>query len=188
VYTVRVSELSLSSVTSTESVSPDGRNTGSARSLYGPSDGAELLPSDRLAARSLPERARRKRLVKGRTINTRDLSQMDGHRESSSLSSGVSPRPKVRSECETGPRPCPYVSCRYHLYLEVSPTTGSLKLNFPDLEVWELADSCALDVAERGAQTTEALGELLNLTPERARQLELSALDGVLSSLGRDAR
>jgi hypothetical protein len=83
-------------------------------------------------------------------------------------------------------RPCPYVSCRYHLFLEVSATTGSLKINFPDLEVWELVESCALDVADRGAQSTETIGGLLNLTPERARQLEQQALLGVLSGLQAD--
>jgi hypothetical protein len=136
---------------------------------------------------STPERARRKRLVKARTISTRGLSQAEGVSESESWSHSqalLAPvRPQTRSDCQDGVRPCPFVSCRYHLYLEVSPTTGSLKLNFPDLEVWELAESCALDVADRGGQSTEALGALLNLTAERARQLEQQALLGVLSSL-----
>ena len=41
-----------------------------------------------------------------------------------------SSRPKLRSECATGPRPCLFVSCKYHLYLDVNPRTGSVKLNF----------------------------------------------------------
>src|SRR5262245_16779935 len=44
-------------------------------------------------------------------------------------------RPKDRGECKEGMRPCPYVSCKHHLYLDVNPETGSIKLNFPDLEV-----------------------------------------------------
>ncbi|MCC6901838.1 MAG: hypothetical protein IT377_22905, partial [Polyangiaceae bacterium] len=48
--------------------------------------------------------------------------------------------------------------------------------NFPDLEVWDLPTSCALDVAEGGATTLEDVGGILNLTRERIRQLELSAL------------
>jgi hypothetical protein len=75
-----------------------------------------------------------------------------------------------------GPRPCPHVSCRHHLYLDVSPRTGAIKLNVPDLEVWDLPTSCALDVAENGATTLEDVGGILNLTRERIRQLELSAL------------
>jgi hypothetical protein len=85
-------------------------------------------------------------------------------------------RPKARSECADGPRPCPHVSCRHHLYLDVSPKTGAIKLNFPDLEPWELGMSCALDIAEDGGRTLEDVGEIMNLTRERIRQLELKAL------------
>lgn len=85
-------------------------------------------------------------------------------------------RPKNRTECRGGPRPCLYVSCKHHLYLDVNPETGSIKLNFPDLEPWELEETCALDVAERGGITLEEVGEILNLTRERIRQLEVSAL------------
>jgi len=42
------------------------------------------------------------------------------------------------------------VSCAYHLFLDVNPTTGVIKLNFPDLEIWELEQCCALDVMEEG--------------------------------------
>ena len=86
-------------------------------------------------------------------------------------------RPKNRSECKNGPRPCLYVSCKHHLYLDVNPETGSIKLNFPDQEVWELEETCALDVAERGGITLEEVGEILNLTRERIRQLEVTALE-----------
>jgi len=74
-------------------------------------------------------------------------------------------------------RPCGFVSCRHHLYLGVNERTGSIKLNFPGLEVWDLPESCALDVADRGEMTLEAVGELMNLTRERVRQLETSALE-----------
>jgi hypothetical protein len=85
-------------------------------------------------------------------------------------------RPKLRAECKDGPRPCLFVSCKHHLYLDVNPETGSVKLNFPDKEVWELEETCALDVAERGGITLEEVGEILNLTRERIRQLEVTAL------------
>lgn len=81
-------------------------------------------------------------------------------------------RPVTRGECELGPRPCPFVSCRHHLFLDVSPRTGNIKLNFPDLEVWELSESCALDVADRGGMSLHRVGALMNITRERARQLE----------------
>lgn len=83
-------------------------------------------------------------------------------------------RPESRSDCVDGQRPCPWVSCKFHLYLDVNPITGSIKLNFPDKEVWELEDSCVLDVAERGPVTLEEVGTIMNLTRERIRQLEAS--------------
>ena len=73
-------------------------------------------------------------------------------------------------------RPCPYVSCKYHLYIDVNPSTGSIKVNFPDREVWELKESCALDVAQQGGITLEEVGEILNLTRERIRQVEVRGL------------
>ena len=85
-------------------------------------------------------------------------------------------RPQKRGECQTAMRPCPYVSCKHHLYLDVNPETGSIKINFPDLEPWELADTCALDVADRGGITLEEVGAILNLTRERIRQVEVRGL------------
>jgi hypothetical protein len=85
-------------------------------------------------------------------------------------------KPKTRSECEMGQRPCPFVSCKHHLYLDVNPETGSIKLNFPHLEVWEMEETCALDVAARGGITLEEVGEILNLTRERIRQVEVRGL------------
>lgn len=85
-------------------------------------------------------------------------------------------RPKSRGECANVSRPCPYVSCKYHLYIDVNPATGSIKINFPDLEVWELQHSCALDVAQSGGITLEEVGEILNLTRERIRQVEVRGL------------
>src|SRR5690606_7767913 len=39
-------------------------------------------------------------------------------------------RPTSRGECANVARPCPYVSCKYHLYIDVNPSTGSIKVNF----------------------------------------------------------
>jgi len=68
------------------------------------------------------------------------------------------------------------VSCKHHLFIDVSPRTGAIKLNFPDLEVWDLGESCALDVADRGGTTLEDVGAIMNLTRERIRQVEVKAL------------
>lgn len=84
-------------------------------------------------------------------------------------------RPRTRGDCKDGPRPCPWVSCKYHLYLDVSDA-GAIKLNFPRLAVEELACSCALDVADEGGATLEEIGEMFNLTRERVRQIEVRGL------------
>lgn len=85
-------------------------------------------------------------------------------------------RPKTRSECENGERPCPFAGCRFHLFIDVSPSTGTLKMNFPDLELWELRETCALDVADRDGVTLDELAEVINLTRERVRQIEWAAI------------
>ena len=87
-----------------------------------------------------------------------------------------SQRPKKRADCMNGPRPCLFVSCKHNLYLDVNPETGSIKLNFPDKEIWELQYTCALDVAEKGGITLEEVGEIMNLTRERIRQVETRGL------------
>jgi hypothetical protein len=85
-------------------------------------------------------------------------------------------RPRHRGECMSMQRPCPFVSCEHHLYLDVNPHSGAIKLNFPHLEVWEMAETCALDVADRGGITLEEVGAILNLTRERIRQVEVRGL------------
>jgi hypothetical protein len=85
-------------------------------------------------------------------------------------------RPETRAECQSMPRPCPFVSCAHHLYLDINPQSGAIKLNFPHLEVWEMKETCALDVADRGGITLEEVGEILNLTRERIRQVEVRGL------------
>ena len=85
-------------------------------------------------------------------------------------------RPTTRNECGEEMRPCPWVACKHHLYLDINPETGSIKINFPDLEPWELKHTCALDVAERGGISLEEVGEIMNLTRERIRQVEVRGL------------
>lgn len=85
-------------------------------------------------------------------------------------------RPSVRAECANGPRPCPFVGCEHHLYLDVNPRTGSIQFNWPHLEPDELAESCALDVADRGGATLEEVGRFLNVTRARIGQIETRAL------------
>ncbi len=124
-------------------------------------------------------RTNRPREIAGRTVHPRHMSK-----RSLMLGAAMYPpnedddvnRPRTRGDCENVPRPCPYVSCRHHLYLDVSERTGGLKFNFPDLEPDELEDSCSLDVAAEDGATLERAGRAMNLTRERARQIEASGL------------
>jgi hypothetical protein len=93
-------------------------------------------------------------------------------------------RPMSREECKSMPRPCPFVSCSHHLYLDVNQETGAIKLNFPHLEVWEMAETCSLDVADRGGITLEEVGAILNLTRERIRQVEVRGLCKIKETSG----
>lgn len=122
------------------------------------------------------KRGARKGLGRSKTISTRKMS-VEATQETQRVFEELGHlRPTHRDDCRTGDRPCPFVSCKHHLYLDINPRTGSIKLNFPDLEVWELPETCALDVAERGGMTLEEVGELMNLTRERIRQVESAGL------------
>lgn len=95
-------------------------------------------------------------------------------------------RPKTRGECEGGPRPCPWVGCRYNLYLDVT-TAGSLMLRSPEQEVWDMdpAASCALDVADRrGGLTGAELAELIGVSRQRASQIERTAQERMMRRIG----
>lgn len=122
-------------------------------------------------------RSRRKRAVRARTISVKRMTKREIE-----LGRVLYPdvegseRPRDREACIGAERPCPFVSCKHHLFLDVSSRTGAIKLNFPDLEVWEMRETCALDVADRGGTTLEEVGAIMNLTRERIRQVEVKGL------------
>lgn len=124
------------------------------------------------------KRGRRKRRSRqrARTISIRRLSKAELNRGKLLYPEADYWRPTTRAECADMERPCPFVSCKYHLYIDVHPVRGSIKINFPDLEVWEMTETCALDIADRGGITLEEVGEIMNLTRERVRQVETAGL------------
>ena len=126
-------------------------------------------------SRKVRRRERRSRM-RSKTIAMKRLTKEE-LRISELLPLGVEDvMPTSRGECKEGQRPCPWVSCKYHLYLDVNPDTGSIKLNFPDLEVWEMQETCSLDVADKAGITLEEVGVIMNLTRERVRQVEVRGL------------
>lgn len=114
-------------------------------------------------------------------------------------------RPKTRGECPNE-RPCPWITCRYHLLStrveRVAMGRGRRPPGEPgplfadadaerivsDAERWlarverQGGPSCALDVAARGGLTLNETGALLSsmdgsgITRERVRQIETGAL------------
>src|SRR6478735_8409380 len=137
-------------------------------------DGSELDSEESITREQ--KRSRRKRDVRARTISIKRMTKRELEFGRLLYPETDYDKPRTRAECADGPRPCPFISCKHHLYVDVSPRTGAIKLNFPDLEVWELAESCALDVADRGGTTLEDVGAIMNLTRERIRQVEVKAL------------
>lgn len=126
-----------------------------------------------------PERRRSKTMSRkemARELRRRRLAGDVDPEEQELIGYIESQRPKTRADCVNGPRPCLFVSCKHNLYLDVNPETGSIKLNFPDKEIWELEHTCALDVAEKGGITLEEVGAIMNLTRERIRQVETRGL------------
>lgn len=85
-------------------------------------------------------------------------------------------RPKTRADCEDAPRPCPFAGCKYHLFIEVNPRTGSVKENFPGKDLDEIGDTCSLDVADRGGVTLEEIGGIMNMTQQGAAFTEARGL------------
>lgn len=96
-------------------------------------------------------------------------------------------RPRTYEGCEAvglGTRvPCPFVSCKHHLYLDVDDRRGSYKISAPHREVVDLPHTCAL---AEGDLTLDEIAARMGLTRERVRQIESRAIAKVLRAPGID--
>jgi DNA-directed RNA polymerase sigma subunit (sigma70/sigma32) len=127
------------------------------------------------------EESPRKPRVRARTISIKRLSKRELERGRLANPDEDHDRPATRGDClqgEHSERPCPFVLVQvHHMYLDVSDRTRvAIKLNWPELEVWELPETCSLDVADRNGITLEDVADVINLTRERVRQLETRGL------------
>lgn len=94
----------------------------------------------------------------------------------------IAVRPQVRGECVDGVRPCPWASCRSHLFVEVATARTDTTIN----DLADLKETCALDVADRGGSTLEDVGDLLGVSRERVRQIEANAFAKLRHRIERD--
>lgn len=86
-------------------------------------------------------------------------------------------RPKTRADCAQGMRPCPWISCKYHLFLEVRRNGSIAYPQGQELEALDtMAHSCALDVADKGGASQTEVGEAINATMQMTSLIEQAAL------------
>ena len=100
--------------------------------------------------------------------------------------------PFTRSDCpDLKDGPCPYVSCRHHLFLDVD-REGEIRFTqqepfdedgAPRLDAMKA--TCALDVVGWDNVTLETIGSILDVSFERVRQLEVRALEHLRVKLAR---
>ncbi len=133
------------------------------------------------------------------------LANTDPVADFTSTSDAQPHRPRTRGDCDPlhGKRPasgCPFISCRHHMFSVDVGFRGGLTIGTHDVpadpseaDLEAAADalaeqiqrwgSCSLDIADRGAVTLEEVGERLNVTRERIRQIEAKAFRRVKRAL-----
>lgn len=119
--------------------------------------------------------------------------------DTSALDMAQGTRPQIRAQCSTEARPCPWVSCRYHLALEATNTAvhlngpagqrgrrPSLQASAPATEsvpwleqaatsLFFASATCALDVADDGP-SCEGVERGLGMTKNAATRAIASAV------------
>lgn len=129
------------------------------------------------------QRKDRKVRVRPQTIPlTRSTKLANAEARAAEPDDGLRRLPMVRGECLESERPCGYISCKWHLFLDVTKI-GNIKINFPHLvdpdgtpRLDEMVDTCALDIADRGGETLNRTGKRMNMTRERIRQIVKSII------------
>lgn len=150
-------------------------------------------PKDRRRRRGRDPNTRRAKNILAKNTRREDLLDLERDRidlaefmASREYREFLAARPTRRSQCRGMPRPCMYIACEHHLYLDVDPRTGTIKINFPGRDLDQLEETCDLDVAERGGESLERVGSLMNVTRERARQIETKGFRAMRERLPSD--
>ena len=92
-------------------------------------------------------------------------------------------RPKKRHECPVQ-RPCPFITCRHNLYIDVRDS-GNITFNFYEMPIEMMEFSCAIDIANENpsGMPLGKIGDIMNLTRERVRQIEIEASEKLKKKL-----
>lgn len=105
-------------------------------------------------------------------------------------------RPRTRGDCAGGERPCPWVSCRYHLAVEVqrggsisiNPLLLDDAINGDELDLTRLPETCALDVADRGPTTARYVAGLVGKTFQLVEIVVKQGLERAAKKAGKAGR
>ena len=117
------------------------------------------------------------------TISARELTRDYRRRRTAAPDMGHA-RPKTRGQCAAEMRPCPWVRCRHHLFLDAKDN-GSLKMHHGETAdaLFRMRETCSLDAAARGAMDLDECGAHLGVTHERVRQEQEKAMQSLSSIL-----
>lgn len=104
-------------------------------------------------------------------------------------------RPKKRADCKDGPRPCPWISCKYSTFFDTPHSDGRKRLvvlkETSTLKIDKLADewldqwetcsySCSLDAADDGPlEDLEIIADSLGITVKNVATTYARALQKV---------
>ncbi len=88
--------------------------------------------------------------------------------------------PRRRSDCLKRRKPCPWVRCKHHfMWLMWDKLRDKSDHEIADC-ITKMKSSCVLDMVDKYREMTlEQVGQVLNLTRERIRQIEEKAITRV---------
>ena len=99
------------------------------------------------------------------------------------------PAPQTRGDCVDGPRPCQWINCRYSLVGEKGTAERGKAYHFNtgdhDAPLDALAETCALDVADKGTHTLDEVAALLGVSRQRVQQISERAFVTFVGELRR---
>lgn len=111
------------------------------------------------------------------------MSETERSGESKSWADFIDSPPKIRADCQDLPRPCLWTTCKFHLRPLMMKDDNWKKLTDEEkIEfLYSMEETCALDVAEDGAKSSEEIKMLLHYKYSRP-------IDSLLSLIFRKLR